>query len=579
MIGTLSFGARAAGLLLAVCALVACGGGGGGGGDAGGPNAPPGNPGGPSAPPGPLTLVTSTPTAQATGVSRTDAIVLTFSASLNAATVTANTVSLQSPEGNQPITLATDGARITVMPSLHLLPRTPYTLRVETDVRSAAGDAPSAPVVLTFTSGDTQWQTAALVETDDSGDALAPTLAVDPRGNAFVVWEQASTIGSGGVDPAVVRATRYSAEARTWSTPQNIGSETLRDIGTMRIAVDARGNAIAVWQQETNAVTGVVWTNRYEAANGTWGSAERLSPDEPGPAPRPRDPSIVLGENGAGYALFQMNGSVRVRRYDPVSGWEAPVTLSRVDVAPFVSLPRATIDSDGNVVAIWWETLDSGEALVSRRFDAASGSWSAPAIIIANQTLDGAIGLSIDTDRSGNAFAAWNQSDQGDNNLWVSRYSAADDRWGTATPLDVNLGDSLANGVAFDSEGNAALLWTRLNALGEDLLIARYSAATDSWTESIPLVSQLDVSSPQLAFDVNDDLLVIWEQRNGALSNILSARNLSGSNTWSTPLPIEIPSGTRVRAPRFAINASGSGLAVWEQSNGTRFDIWANLLQ
>jgi hypothetical protein len=34
------------------------------------------------------------------------------------------------------------------------------------------------------------WGTAALIETDNAGGAVAPQIAVDPTGNAIAVWYQ-----------------------------------------------------------------------------------------------------------------------------------------------------------------------------------------------------------------------------------------------------------------------------------------------------------------------------------------------------------------------------------------------------
>ena len=77
---------------------------------------------------------------------------------------------------------------------------------------------------------------------DDLVGGLRPTVAFDPDGTALAAWNY------GGA----VRASRYSpGAAMPWSTPDVVAPDV--SATDVRIAIDAAGNAIAVWQENVSA--------------------------------------------------------------------------------------------------------------------------------------------------------------------------------------------------------------------------------------------------------------------------------------------------------------------------------------
>ncbi len=98
------------------------------------------------------------------------------------------------------------------------------------------------------------WGTAQLIDTYNDGMADYPQLAIDPSGNAIVVWEK-----DNGTRYNII-ANRYIPSIG-WSAPSIINT----DVGNARhpqIAVDHDGNAIAVWDQVGAQIN--VWAKRLE---------------------------------------------------------------------------------------------------------------------------------------------------------------------------------------------------------------------------------------------------------------------------------------------------------------------------
>jgi len=95
----------------------------------------------------------------------------------------------------------------------------------------------------------------ALIDTPLAGNSMRPTIAVDPSGNAFAVWIRAD-----GADYNIW-ANHYTTTGG-WGAPELIDSQPL-DTGAPKIAIDAAGNALAIWTQNDGTRYNI-WSNRFE---------------------------------------------------------------------------------------------------------------------------------------------------------------------------------------------------------------------------------------------------------------------------------------------------------------------------
>ena len=160
---------------------------------------------------------------------------------------------------------------------------------------------------------DTGWGVATLVETDDAGPAYAPRIAIDSSGNAIAVWEQSDG------KRVNIRANRFVA-GTGWGSSTRI--ETGKsNAGKPVVAMDAEGNAIAVWHR-FDGKRGQLWFNRY-VAGGVWGQA-LLIESKPGYAHSP-----VIETAGGGHATVvwkQAEGLLTTtwaKHYRVGEGWSA----------------------------------------------------------------------------------------------------------------------------------------------------------------------------------------------------------------------------------------------------------------
>ena len=104
--------------------------------------------------------------------------------------------------------------------------------------------------------------------------ARDPHVAVDGAGNAIAVW-----VGPGGIDDQfeVVHTARYSAASDTWSSARTLSAVGIDD---PHVAMDPAGNATVVWGKTVGTITApiaVVEAVRYTAATNTWGFIQGLT--------------------------------------------------------------------------------------------------------------------------------------------------------------------------------------------------------------------------------------------------------------------------------------------------------------
>lgn len=168
-------------------------------------------------------------------------------------------------------------------------------------VRGFGNDEDSIEAWIYEPSTDT-WSESGPVETSATEEAVLPNVVVDADGNIFIAWLQRPR---GGFSSAWVN--RYDAATDSWGTAQLLeGAEGTVSTG-IGLAVDAAGNAIALWTQDlgTNGDRRFrIRTARYVAADDEWTPPEQLD-----------DETAVGGAVGAGIAMDAAGNAIAIWQY------------------------------------------------------------------------------------------------------------------------------------------------------------------------------------------------------------------------------------------------------------------------
>lgn len=159
----------------------------------------------------------------------------------------------------------------------------------------------------------------------------------------------------------------------------------------------------------------------------------------------------------------------------------------------------------------------------------------------------------------------------------TSAFRTRDGQWGEPELIEINdEGRAEAPPVALDPNGNAVAVWSQLDDRGQHIWSNRFTP-TAGWGTAEPIETN-DAGAarnPHVALDPNGNAVSVWQQLDGTRFNIWANR-FSPSGGWGAAELIETDDAGRAVAPQVALDPNGNAVAVWRQSDGTRVNIWAN---
>jgi len=191
------------------------------------------------------------------------------------------------------------------------------------------------------------WEKPQMIETNNAGSGFYPHTVFDHKGNAIAVWEQFDEKTSR------IWSNRYSA-GQGWGKPEPIDRPDASNSVYPYMEIDAEGNAIVVWSQGMGRHASA-WSNRYVAGKG-WGKAEQISS---GDAPDLNTVRVAVDAKGNAYAVWQQDTDTRydmwANRYVVGQGWGKAALLEHDDAGPALGAAVAT-GRNGHAVAMWHQS-------------------------------------------------------------------------------------------------------------------------------------------------------------------------------------------------------------------------------
>jgi hypothetical protein len=204
----------------------------------------------------------------------------------------------------------------------------------------------STPSIYSSTWNGTVWTLGALVETSNVGAARNPRIAVDDSGNAYIAWTQNIDAQKGNV--FVVRR----AKGGQWSNPISMQTSP-EDAAGIEIATGGDNSAMAVWTQvDTGSPsTATVWSSRWTSASG-WTAPMKVETN----SANAYTVRIAIDAVGNALAVWrQATSSTWASRYSPTSGWGTSVQLGQNPTGEVAGALKVSIDANGDAVAAWPE--------------------------------------------------------------------------------------------------------------------------------------------------------------------------------------------------------------------------------
>jgi hypothetical protein len=539
------------GLAMAVM-LSGCGGGGGGGSSSGGDDSD-------------ITMSVSSlsPVDGASDVAISTTLVATLSQAIDCAALPADPLvlvdgALNSVSGS----VNCSGATLSFTPADSLVSTTTYTATLKAGISEASGEALASPVSWSFTTAaDTTAPTVSNVTpTDGATDvALAATLTAsfDEALDCSTVSASSFTLSDGS---SVSGSVGCSGSEATFTPAAELAYSTTYTATLTTAVSDSVGNSLETaysWSFTTAAESTAPTVSSVTPVDGATDVARTTTVtatfDEDIFATTVNSASFTLVGNSAASGVVSFNGS-NIASLTPDSNLALMTTYT-------ATLTTGITDLVGNALASDY----------SWSFTTADGSWGTAALL---ESLDAdAYSAQIGVDGSGNAIAVWTQSDGSVNNTYANRYVAGSG-WEGAVAIDSETGDTYSAQIAVDSSGNAMAVWRQDDGSADNVYANRYVAGS-GWEGAVAIESDAgDVYVPQIAVDDSGNAMAVWRQSDGTNYNVYANRYEAGSG-WEGAVAIESDTGN-VYEPRIAVDGSGNAMAVWRQSDGTNYNVYAN---
>lgn len=335
------------------------------------------------------------------------------------------------------------------------------------------------------------------------------------------------------------------------------------------------------------AHTTAAYTAAQFGAGGNWSPSVRVN-DDTGAQTQQERPSVVIGPDGAAYAIWDdmrigNQTDVFFSRRDPATGsWSANQKVN--DDATTRAQWRADIAVDGanNAYAVWQDSREgnqSGDANIyfSKR-SATTGTWGPNLRVNDDKRRDVQTSPQIAVSAAGDAVAVWVDRRSGQWNIYSSRLPAGSSTWGQNLRVSDNTSSRKdPPDVAVASDGTVYAVWGDDRSGNWDIYWSKLLPGSSTWAANTRLSDDPGTYaqySPSIGTDSTGNILAVWLDDRAPNTEVRSRRLPAGSGTWE---PSQVASDAAAYLPSdlgLGVAPSGDALAVWADGRGTSWDIW-----
>ena len=289
------------------------------------------------------------------------------------------------------------------------------------------------------------------------GYAIEPDLAIDGEGAVTATWSE----GEGSGEYGVVEAATRPADG-DWGEPVELSDGSAI---SPQLAVDPEGEVTAVWTLLGAGRDDGIIQSKTRPAEGEWSSDPVDVSAAAGLASYPRIAIDAQGDATAVWLRQDIPAASGFRRFVQTAGredgaWSAPLAISRED---WISgAPEVTVDPQGSATAIWvGGQPGTATRYLQARGRTADGSWDDPVNLVTKSGLSEPqeSDLQLAADPQGDVTAIWTAW-AGSTFVVRSARRAVGSAWSTPADVSAAGGYSLWPRMAIDPQGYATVVWS-----------------------------------------------------------------------------------------------------------------------
>jgi len=422
-------------------------------------------------------------------------------------------------------------------------------------------------------------QGANFLVNDDAGTShqYSPSVAPDNAGNFVVCWHDKR---NGDND---IYAQRYDASG----IPQGANFRVNDDVGTSiqqssSVALDDAGNFVVCWQDKRNGDYDI-YAQRYDASGIPQG-ANFLVNDDVG-AVHQYNPSVALDNAGNFVVCWEdkRNGDndIYAQQYDASGIPQGANFRVNDDVGTTAQYgPSVAMDNAGNFVVCWWDMMVDDGNIYAQRYDASGNPQGANFLVNDDVGSTDQYYPSVALDDAGNFVVCWQDSRNGDNDIYAQRYDASGIPQGANFLVNDDVGTSLQDypSVALDNAGNFVVCWQDKRNGNHDIYAQQYDASGIPQGANFLVNDDAGTShqySPSVALDNAGNFVVCWGDRRNVNRDIYAQQYDASGIPHGANFRVNDDVGTDAQYyPSVAMNDAGYFVVCWwDMRNG--IDIYA----
>jgi hypothetical protein len=336
------------------------------------------------------------------------------------------------------------------------------------------------------TSGN-DWQTP--VEVSRPGIGAAPLVALDPAGDAAIIW-----IHDIGQD-RVLQATIRPHGAATWPNANDLSGTPL-EIKNHAVALDGGGNAVAVWAQRDASSFYIVGDLR-PAAGGVWLAPVALSSIS---SDATAGPALAAIPSGDVLVAWIEGGALRIASGHAATGiWDTAVSPAGGGIATDSDVDIALNPAGDAAVAWSWRRSATAPNIVQAAFRPAGAGWGAAVDL---GTVRGRSHLRVAISDAGNVAAVWRGPDD---TLRAAGRARTTGNWSQTRTIASNVSAAGAQ-LSMNPRGNAVAVWT--NSISAKTRGA-IRPAGGAWQPPVGM-SLAASSAARVALDAESTAVAVW---------------------------------------------------------------------
>jgi hypothetical protein len=390
---------------------------------------------------------------------------------------------------------------------------------------------------------------------DQAADGAVPSVAVDAAGDVFVVWAQAV-----GESWTVQEAERPAGGS--WSRPRALSSAA-GHVGTPEVAA-AGTFAVASWERYDGK--NLVAEASVRGPGGAWSAAVTLSPSGRD-ALAPQVAVDARGDAAVVWASLGLGGWMVQAAYRPAGGdWQLGGVLA--PPAQGTAAPDVAFDAAGNAVAVWAGT-EGKDWHVQASYRPTTGTWG-PTATLSARDASGSLEPRAVVERNGDVLAVWSRTTSTTALVEAATRTAATGTWGKPRRLSPAGQSALDPKAAVDARGYGVVVWTASTPGGLDVgAVTRLPGK--NWARPTTITGSAAGSlSPAVALDERGDALVVWSHATATGARIQASYLPAGTAAWSPARSIS-DAGADAITPQVALDANGDGAVAWARFDGATF--------